>query len=125
MTEPPKHDPPPRGKRTALDWFTMGYLVFSALAIAALIIISTVLVSRTASESAANTRLIAAQQQASIIQCRLANENRQQDIAIWNRLLTVSPPPKDPAALREIAELEHLVKIKDTPRNCTAAFGAG
>jgi hypothetical protein len=55
-----------------------------------------------------------------IQQCQLANVTRQQDIAIWNRLL--GTPAKTAAAKAEIADLEHLVKVKDTPRNCASAY---
>ena len=58
-----------------------------------------------------------------ITQCQLANVARGQDVAIWNRLL-VFPPGVHPTAyqVREVADLERLVRIKDTPRDCNAAF---
>jgi hypothetical protein len=56
-----------------------------------------------------------------ITQCQLANGARAQDIAIWNRLLQV--PASAPAAQKaEVAELKHLVGVKDKPRDCAAAF---
>jgi hypothetical protein len=56
-----------------------------------------------------------------IRQCQLANISRGQDIAIWNRLLTV-PASATAATKAEVADLERLVKVKDTPRDCAAAF---
>jgi hypothetical protein len=58
-----------------------------------------------------------------IAQCGLANAARRQDIAIWNRLLTV-PASAHPTAEQkaEVADLERLVKVKDTPRDCKAAY---
>jgi hypothetical protein len=49
--------------------------------------------------------------------CQQSNVSRLEDIAIWNRLLTVPGTPTA-AQAKEIAELEHLVKIKDAPRIC-------
>jgi hypothetical protein len=58
-----------------------------------------------------------------IAQCQLANVARQQDIAIWNRLLRLPPGAHATAAQKaEIADLERLVRAKDTPRDCQAAF---
>lgn len=57
--------------------------------------------------------------------CRTSNQIRLQDIAIWNRLLTVSPAQRaqqDQAARAEVRELEHLVAVKDTPVNCAAIY---
>ena len=72
-----------------------------------------VLVTRLATvEAAAHT--------SSIQQCQIANTTRVQDIAIWNRLLDT--PSASPAQAAEIAELNHLVKVKDTPRDCAAAY---
>ena len=58
-----------------------------------------------------------------IRQCQLANVARQQDIAIWNRLLQV-PASATAAQKAEVAELEHLVGVKDKPRDCAAAYNA-
>lgn len=56
-----------------------------------------------------------------IQQCQLANGTRRQDIAIWNRLLTV--PASAPAAQKaEVADLRRLVQVKDMPRDCAAAY---
>jgi hypothetical protein len=57
-------------------------------------------------------------------QCEIANDTRVQDIAIWNRLLRL-PAGASAASRSEAADLERLVKVKDTPRNCTAAYKAG
>jgi hypothetical protein len=58
-----------------------------------------------------------------IAQCQLANVARGQDIAIWNRLLTIPPSAHPTAAQKaEVAELKHLVGVKDKPRDCAAAF---
>jgi hypothetical protein len=56
----------------------------------------------------------------SLQQCQLANATRRQDIAIWNRLLNA--PAKTAAAKAEITDLEHLVKVKDAPRDCASAY---
>jgi hypothetical protein len=58
-----------------------------------------------------------------IRQCQLANVARGQDIAIWNRLLTI-PASATAAQKAEVAELKHLVGVKDTPRDCAAAYNA-
>jgi hypothetical protein len=103
----------------------LGYLAFSALAITALIIIVSILAGRTSSVSASNTRLIAGQQASNIAQCRQGNVVRQQDIAIWNQFLADLAPPGVPLPPKERAELvqiNRLIRIKDTPRNCSAAF---
>ena len=57
--------------------------------------------------------------------CRQSNIARLRDVAIWNRLLTLSPAQKaaqDPAARAEVAQLEHLVAVKDHPVNCVALY---
>ena len=60
-----------------------------------------------------------------IRQCQLANVARQQDIAIWNRLLQIPASAHPTAAQKaEVAELKHLVGIKDKPRDCAAAYHA-
>jgi 4-alpha-glucanotransferase len=103
-----------RRKRRA-DRFIVGYLSFSSVVLVVLIVIVATLVN-------ANSQNISAQQQQNIQQCQIANVTRLQDIAIWNRLLQV--PASAPAAQKaEVADLEHLVKVKDTPRDCAAAYG--
>lgn len=63
----------------------------------------------------------AAARASDVRQCQLANVARAQDIAIWNRLLQV--PASAPASARaEVADLERLVRVKDTPRDCAAAY---
>ncbi len=54
-------------------------------------------------------------------QCQLANVTRQQDIAIWNALLRV-PASATAAQKAEVADLERLVRVKDAPRDCNAAY---
>lgn len=57
--------------------------------------------------------------------CHQSNTARQRDIAIWNRLLNVTPAQKaaeTPAQRAEVAQLEHLVKAKDTPVNCARLY---
>lgn len=56
-----------------------------------------------------------------IRQCQLANVARGQDIAIWNRLLAI-PASAAAAQKAEVAELKHLVGVKDKPRDCAAAY---
>jgi hypothetical protein len=58
-----------------------------------------------------------------IRQCQLANIARGQDIAIWNRLLTIpAGRPASAAQKAEVADLKRLVHVKDKPRDCAAAF---
>ena len=99
------------------------YLVFSSVAITALVIVVTVMALQINDLVSANTLLIKAQQRSNISQCQASNKSRQQDIAIWNRLLRVSPTTAEGKA--EVAELKELVRIKDTPRNCVNAFKGG
>jgi hypothetical protein len=57
-------------------------------------------------------------------QCQLANVTRQQDIAIWRQFLADLAPAAagTPKAAAELAEVNALVKVKDTPRDCTSAY---
>jgi len=115
---PPEPEPAPKPKRTMAETFVMWYLGISSLALVALIVLVAVLLG-------ANSRNIASQQKSNIQQCQASNTSRQQDDAIWNRLLNVTPAQaakETPAQLAEIADLERLVKVKDTLRNCNAAF---
>ena len=106
-------------KRNRADTWIIIYLGFSAVALTGLIVAVVVLLIQ-------NSQRISAQHENNIRQCQLANGTRQQDVAIWNRLLQLPPGVKATAAQQaEIRELEHLVKIKDTPRDCTAAFQGG
>jgi hypothetical protein len=59
-----------------------------------------------------------------IQQCQLANTTRLQDIAIWNQFLDdIAPPAKQTAAVKtELAKINHLIAVKDTPRDCAAAY---
>jgi len=106
-------------KRNRADTWIIIYLGFSAVALTALIVaVVTLLVQ--------NSQRISAQHENNIRQCQLANNTRQQDIAIWNRLLQLPPGVKATAEQKaEIKELEKLVTIKDTPRDCAAAFQGG
>jgi len=106
-------------KRNRADTWIIIYLGFSAVALTALIVaVVTLLVQ--------NSQRISAQHENNIRQCQLANITRGQDIAIWNRLLQVPPGTKVTAEQKaEIKELEKLVKVKDTPRDCAAAFQGG
>jgi hypothetical protein len=56
-----------------------------------------------------------------IRQCQIANATRIQDIAIWNRLLRL-PAGATAAQKALVADLERLVKAKDAPRDCNAAY---
>jgi hypothetical protein len=86
----------------------------------ALTVVVVILLLQNGQLSQANQANITAQHVSSLQQCQLANETRLQDIAIWNRLLSVSPSAA--AAKAEVADLERLVKAKDTPRDCAAAY---
>ena len=110
---------PVKMRRNRADTWIVIYLGFSAVALTALIVAVVTLLIQ-------NSQRISAQHQNNIRQCQLANNARHQDIAIWNRLLQVPPGTKVTAEQQaEIKELEHLVKIKDTPRDCAAAFQGG
>jgi hypothetical protein len=86
----------------------------------ALVTVVVILLLQNGQLSQANQENITAQHVSSLQQCQLANETRLQDIAIWNRLLSVSPTTA--AGKAEVADLKHLVKVKDTPRDCAAAY---
>lgn len=56
--------------------------------------------------------------------CRGANVNRGQDIAIWNQFLADLAPPaaRTPKVRAELAGINRLIRVKDTPRNCVAIY---
>jgi hypothetical protein len=57
--------------------------------------------------------------------CQQANVNRSQDIAIWNRFLGDIAPPGTPRTAKvkaELAEINKLIKVKDTPRDCQSLY---
>jgi hypothetical protein len=56
--------------------------------------------------------------------CRQANTNRAEDIAIWNQFLGDIAPAaaQTPKVKTELAEINKLIAVKDTPRNCTALY---
>lgn len=59
--------------------------------------------------------------------CRKANVNRAEDVAIWNQFLAdLAPPAARTAKVRaELAGINRLIRIKDTLRNCAAAYKLG
>lgn len=86
----------------------------------ALVVVVVILLLQNSRLSKANQQNLTEQHNSSIQQCQLANTTRLQDIAIWNRILSVIPA--DPAGRKFVADLKPLVKVKDTPRNCAAAY---
>lgn len=63
-----------------------------------------------------------------IVTCHNANSARKQDIAIWNRLLRITPAEaaKETSAQRqEVKDLKRLVHRKDTPVNCASLYKTG
>ena len=118
MTAVPRRQPP-RGDRFAA-WYPWANTLIQV----ALVTVVVVLLLQNGGLSRANQENIAAQHASNLRQCQLANETRVQDIAVWNRLLQV-PASATAAQKAEVAELEHLVKIKDTPRDCAAAYPIG
>ena len=57
--------------------------------------------------------------------CHASNTARHKDVAIWNRLLKISPAQaraQTPAGRAEVAELKKLVADKDTQVNCAAVY---
>lgn len=105
------------------DRFVTWYLWITAGVQAVLVVIVIVLLIQNNSLGESNQRNLTAQHTSNIRQCQLANMTRIQDIAIWNRLLKVSSASA--AVKAEVTELNHLVKVKDTPRNCVAAYPGG
>lgn len=62
---------------------------------------------------------------ANVSQCEQNNVGRQQDIAIWNQFLGDIVPPSAKLSAKQQQELDQinaLIKIKDTPRNCVAVY---
>jgi hypothetical protein len=59
-----------------------------------------------------------------IQQCQAANAARGQDIAIWRQFLADLAPAAagTPKTTAELAQINALVKVKDTPRDCTSAY---
>lgn len=86
----------------------------------ALVVVVVILLLQNSQLSEANQQNITEQHDSNVRQCQLANATRQQDIAIWNRILSVIPA--DPAGRKFVADLKPLVKVKDTPRDCAAAY---
>lgn len=61
----------------------------------------------------------------SVSQCQQNNVGRRQDIAIWNQFLgDIAPPsvPRTPKVKAELAQINALIKTKDTPRNCVRVY---
>lgn len=68
----------------------------------------------------------AASHQSDVRQCQVANVTRAQDIAVWNRFLAdLAPAAATPKVAAELAQINQLVKVKDTLRDCDAAYSAG
>lgn len=109
---------PRRAPRTRAESFTFWYLGVSSVALAVLVVTVVILLGKV-------ERVVGSQHDGNVRQCQLANVSRQQDIAIWNRLLNVPPEARKketPAQRQEVKDLERLVRVKDTPRDCNAAF---
>src|ERR1700693_4547989 len=56
--------------------------------------------------------------------CQQANVNRAEDIAIWNRFLGDLAPvaARTPKVQAELAGINKLIAVKDTPRDCNALY---
>ena len=56
--------------------------------------------------------------------CRQTNMNRGQDTAVWNKLLADLAPPKARTrkVRRELSGINKLIRIKDSPHDCTAVY---
>jgi hypothetical protein len=56
--------------------------------------------------------------------CRQGNVNRRQDIAIWNKLLGDLAPPavRTPKVAAELAGINKLIQVKDTPHDCSLIY---
>jgi len=63
---------------------------------------------------------------AQVSACQQANVNRAQDIAVWDRFLAgladIAPATRTPKVAAEMAVIERLIRVKDTPRDCTAQY---
>jgi preprotein translocase subunit SecG len=57
----------------------------------------------------------------SVSQCQANNENRKQDIAIWD-LVEKPTTSRNPATEAKFGRLKQLVAIKDAPRNCVKVY---
>jgi hypothetical protein len=66
----------------------------------------------------------AASHASEISACQQANVNRVQDIAIWNRFLGDIAPAaaQTPKVKAELAEINKLIAVKDTPRQCQKLY---
>lgn len=67
---------------------------------------------------------VSAQHASNVQQCQLANVTRGQDIAIWNLFLADLAPAaaRTPKVTAELAKVNQLIKVKDTPRDCASAY---
>jgi hypothetical protein len=103
---------------------TLGWSLGGLLTVA--LVVVSLLVAVQNSNSAAQTARTAARIHASQLHaCRASNVARHQDIAIWNRLLTLTPAQLKRATAEqkaEVRDLEHLVGIKDHPVNCAVLY---
>lgn len=56
--------------------------------------------------------------------CRQGNVTRRQDIAIWNKFLGDLAPPaaRTGKVSAELAGINKLIRVKDTPHNCAAIY---
>lgn len=119
MTEQPPRDLPTSIK--VLVIVSVAVNVLLAVAIGVLAVVGLNRINGTETDNV--NRIHASQVQA----CEQSNIGRLRDIAIWNRLLTLTPQQKaqqDPAARAEVAQLEHLVAVKDHPVNCKILYPA-
>ncbi|HMH93675.1 MAG TPA: hypothetical protein VK586_21665 [Streptosporangiaceae bacterium] len=56
--------------------------------------------------------------------CRLANQNRAEDIAVWDTFFRLAAPPAGRTAKTRklIAAIDAQVRVKDAPRDCAALY---
>jgi hypothetical protein len=56
--------------------------------------------------------------------CRQANVIRVEDVAIWNKFLADLAPPaaRTPKVAAELAGINKLIQVKDTPHDCSAVY---
>ena len=112
---------PPRPQ--SRDHFVKWYPWVNSIIQVILVVVVVILAIQNSYLQNQNSQRIKGQHDSQIQQCELANTTREQDAAIWNRLLSISTPRSaSPEAKAIVADLRRLVDIKDTPRDCAAAY---
>lgn len=91
------------------DRFVAVFMTVTLLLFAAAVGLDIFLVIRVSDVANAN-------QKNAVSSCQQSNVSRQEDIAVWNRILGTTPATA--AGRAEVADVKRLVKVKDTPHVC-------